>query len=129
MGAYTSIMILFVACWVLQIGLSYFQQRSYYKTINENKKLSSGFLGVGIEKTKFNLGKGLILILVTDEDGTVLNYQEMSGWTVFARFRKREAMIGKQTDEVRSNLKSPMRQRAFDKALALIEQEIEKVEV
>ncbi|MBL1229355.1 transcriptional regulator [Enterococcus sp. BWB1-3] len=128
MGEYLNLIVLLVSCWLLQLFFSYIQHKNYQKVINENKYRQSGYLGVGIAKTKFNLGKGSILILVTDDAGTILDFQEMSGFTVFSRFKKKETYIGKNAEGLLNEITNKQRLRAYEQALGLIKKEIMKME-
>ncbi|MDA9460263.1 transcriptional regulator GutM [Enterococcus mundtii] len=129
MFQYKSLVFLLAACWVIQILLSYLQHINYRKELNEIKKRHTGFLGVGIAKAKFNLGRGVILLLVTDQNGLILSCREMSGVTIFARFKEKKEFIGKKTNETFNLLSNKQRKAAFDQALQLIQMEKNRLEV
>nr|WP_232846030.1 transcriptional regulator GutM [Enterococcus innesii] len=80
MKEYKELVLLLAGCWFIQIFLSYLQHKNYGKEINELKKRNTGFLGVGISKAKFNLGRGIVLLVVTDEQDCIVTYKEMAGW-------------------------------------------------
>lgn len=128
MSEYAGIIILLVLCWFIQIGFSYYQHKSYQEALNQIKKRNDGYLGVGIAKAKFKMGRGVISLLVTDAQGTILDYQEMSGFTVFARFKRKDSWIGKKTAEISKMLKGKQQVNAFNQALELINNEIIKLE-
>lgn len=128
MANYAGLIILLVLCWGIQIGMSYFQHKNYHHMLNQIKHRSDGYLGVGVAKAKFKMGKGVISLLVADEHGTILDYREMSGYTVFARFKQKERLIGKNVNETMTTLKGKQRIRAFQQAFDLINQEIMKAE-
>lgn len=128
-GSYSTIIIFMVLFWFIQIGLSYFQYQNYQKALNQIKQRSDGYLGVGVARAKFKLGRGVITLLVTDEAGKILDYQEMSGLTIFARFKTCESYIGKNVEELTESLKGKQRIRSFNQATELINQEILKMEV
>lgn len=121
---YWGIIFLLVSCWFLQILLSILQQKHYFKKMNELKKNTSGHLGVGISKSKFNLGPGIILIVTTSEDGKISNYFIMNGISTFSRFRKREKYINYLPSELA--IKNKKEQSAFKQALDLINEERSK---
>lgn len=123
MFEYLGLMILLIGCWLLQIMMSYLQHKNYQKVINENKHRSSGFLGVGVSKAKYNLGKGVVLIVVTDESDNILDFREMSGVTVFSRFKVKKEFIGKKTSEIINEIKNKRRVQALEQALAFINNE------
>lgn len=124
MFEYSGIIFLLVACWLLQIGLSYYQHRNYNRILNQIKQRQDGYLGVGVAKARFKMGKGVITLLVTDATGRILDYREMSGFTVFARFKAVDSWIGKETDEALQEIKGKQRIQAFTQALELINKEI-----
>lgn len=128
MGEYQNLIFLLVACWMLQIGFSFLQQKNYHRIINKSKAHGVGYLGVGIEKTKFNLGSGIIMIVITDDNGTILDCQQMSGYTVFARFRPLKKTIGQSAEVALADLKGKKRRKAFQQALTLIDKEKQKME-
>lgn len=113
---------------MLQIGLSYFQHKNYKEVLNEIKKMKTGYLGVGIAKAKFKVGKGVVTFLVTDENKVILDYQEMSGYTVFARFKRNQRFVGKKAEDIRQSLKGKQQITAFNQALTLIDKELLKME-
>ena len=123
-----NLIILLVGCWLLQLFFSYVQHKDYQRVINENKRRQSGYLGVGIAKTKFNLGRGTILILVTDQQRTILDFQEMSGITVFSRFKRRDQYIGKDAALLLTEMNNTQRLKACEHALELINEEMTRTE-
>lgn len=128
MSQYRGLIFLLVCCWIIQIVLSYFQHKNYRKVINENKKRNSGYLGVGVSKAKFNLGQGIILIVVTDETDSILEFKEMSGITTFARFKEKKEFIGKTTAETIKLISNTKRKKAFEQAVSCINNEKRKME-
>lgn len=128
MGEYQNIIFLLAACWMLQIGLAYLQQKNYHKILNSSQEQRKGYLGIGIQKAKFNLGSGIIMLVVTDEAGTILDCQQMTGYTVFARFRPLKKIIGQSPDMALATLKGTRKRRAFQQALTLINKEKQKME-
>ncbi|GAA4712188.1 transcriptional regulator GutM [Brevibacillus fulvus] len=86
------LIVLFIACWLLQILLSVLQMKHYQKTVARLSNRPSGYLGVGVEKKR--LGIGTVMVIVTDTDGTIVDCEVMSGVTVFSRFRKCKRFIG-----------------------------------
>lgn len=89
--------------------------------MNELKKSTDGHLGVGISKSKFNLGPGVILILTTSTEGKVSNYYVMNGISTFSRFKNREKNINQVPSELL--IKNKKEQNAFNQALNLINEE------
>jgi glucitol operon activator protein len=94
-----AILILAVA-WVLQIVGTYFQMRHYRGVLGGiTREGGEGFVGVGNAKAAF--GKGVILILVADENGVVKRALRMRGMTIFARFKEAPDLAGMRLDELR----------------------------
>jgi glucitol operon activator protein len=94
-----AILILAVA-WVLQIVGTYFQMRHYREVLGAiTREGGEGFVGVGNAKAAF--GKGVILILVADENDVVKRALRMRGMTIFARFKEAPDLVGMRLDELR----------------------------
>jgi glucitol operon activator protein len=129
MEEYKELVLLLAGCWFIQIFLSYLQHKNYGKEINELKKRNTGFLGVGISKAKFNLGRGIVLLVVTDEQDCIVTYKEMAGITIFARFKEHQEFIGKKTTETMPLLANKRRKAAFEQAIQLIKSEKNRLEV
>jgi glucitol operon activator protein len=72
-----------------------------------------GYVGAGNAKAR--LGKGVILILVSDEDGIVKRALRMRGMTVFARFEEAPDLVGMSLDE----LQQEKREGPYEKATML----------
>ncbi|QZN88157.1 transcriptional regulator GutM [Vagococcus lutrae] len=121
---YLGLILLIVSCWLLQIILSIIQQKHYLKKVNELKNSSHGHLGVGISKSKFNLGVGIILIITTTEDGKISNYLIMKGISTFSRFKEINSFNNQLPSEVIIN--STKEKIAFKQAIEFINQERNK---
>ncbi len=94
-----AILILAVA-WALQIVGTYFQMRHYREVLGAiTREGGEGFVGVGNAKATF--GKGVILMLVADENDVVKRALRMRGMTVFARFEEAPDLLGMTLDELR----------------------------
>jgi len=94
------LMVIFVISWILQGVLTYFQIRNYKDRMSILGKV--GYLGVGRMKKK--LGRGRILLLVSNESGEVIKAEEMRGISVFTRFKEKNELIGYKIDELGKNL-------------------------
>ena len=97
----TSFLLLVVGLlWLSQIVGTYFQMEHYRKVLGGIRQSGGeGFVGVGNAKAR--LGKGVILILVVDENGVVRQALRMRGMTVFARFKAAPDLLGKRLDDLR----------------------------
>lgn len=116
--------VVFAGVWLLQIILTKSQMKNYQMTIKKLSNRASGYLGVGIEKQK--LGIGVIVILVTDNEGTVVESQLMRGVTVFSRFEDFAKYNGLSLHELKNSLADESIDLAFEKAIEKVEVQMEK---
>jgi glucitol operon activator protein len=120
------IILLFVSVWLLQIVLTYFQSKHYNETLNEMSKRPSGYLGVGVVKQK--LGVGSVMILACDLKGKIVEAREMSGVTVFTRFRPASEFVGQSIDMYEQDFENPNnRIKAITMAVSNIRKNMEKI--
>ena len=100
--------------WILQM-IGTHVQMSHYRSVlgGITREGSEGFVGAGNAKARF--GKGVILILVTDEDGVVKRALRMRGMTVFARFEEAPDLVGLSVEELREE----NREEPYEKATML----------
>ncbi|WP_314063757.1 transcriptional regulator GutM [uncultured Vagococcus sp.] len=119
---YWGIIALLVSCWLMQVLMSMKQSSHYQESLNEMKKLPAGHIGVGITKAKFNLGRGIVMIVATDLKGNIIELREMKGMTVFSRFKKRQPLVGKHISQLSTLVKKKERS-ALEQALSLINRE------
>ena len=104
------VILLLAIAWILQIVGTYFQMRHYREALGSiTRESSEGFVGVGNAKATF--GKGVILILVADENDVL----RMRGITVFARFTEAPDFAGISLDELRAE----QREGPYDKSTML----------
>lgn len=95
---WNTVIIIFIFAWFLQIALSYVQSKHYQQTVRSMSRHGTGFLGVGVAKRK--LGVGSVVILVTDLNGVVTQAKELTGVTVFGRFKQASDFIGRSLGEI-----------------------------
>ena len=108
------VILLLAIAWILQIVGTYFQMRHYREALGGiTRESSEGFVGVGNAKATF--GKGVILILVADENDVVRRALRMRGMTVFARFKEAPDFAGISLDELRAE----QREGPYDKSTML----------
>ncbi|TSB47255.1 transcriptional regulator GutM [Alkalicoccobacillus porphyridii] len=115
---------LFTATWILQLLLTRVQMNHYQKTLKEMSKRSSGYLGVGIHKQR--LGIGSIVILVTNQDGRVIEGRKMAGVTVFSRFSPLTAFDGLFVHEVKQLVQEHPLRKAIETSLDQINKQRNK---
>lgn len=123
---FSYLIIVFGLLWILQYIMSYGQTRNYNYVIREVSQSNSGFLGVGLARSKFNLGPGTVVILAIDLDGQINDYRELHGFSVFKRFRKKEEWIGKQVGQIEKVNFKKTQKKAYEQALSLINDERKK---
>lgn len=123
---YSGLVILIIALWITQFLFSMLQTKDYNRVIGEMKSYRSGYLGVGIARSKLNLGPGTVVILVVDSAGKILDLREMFGFSVFSRFKQKEKMIGRPVEELLESKGPKVRKKAINQAIALINGEKEK---
>jgi glucitol operon activator protein len=116
-----SAILLFIIAWFLQVFLSFAQSKHYQQTVRTMSNQSSGFLGVGVVKRR--LGIGSVVILVTDLNYVVTGARELTGVTVFQRFRKAEDFIGRTVNELEREGRTGSRYHAVKLAVERIKQQ------
>lgn len=115
---------LFAATWVLQLLLTRIQMKNYQKTLKEMSNRSSGYLGVGIHKQR--IGIGSIVILVTNQDGEVVDGRKMAGVTVFSRFVPFDTFNGLLVQEVKEMIDEHPLRLAIETSLEQINKQRKK---
>lgn len=96
----TYLLLILGLAWLAQIFGTYFQMEHYRKVLaGIREEGEEGYVGVGNAKARF--GKGVILILVVGEEGTVREALRMRGMTVFARFKEAPELVGMSLDDLR----------------------------
>ncbi|WP_232695990.1 transcriptional regulator GutM [Brevibacillus daliensis] len=96
MGIWGTLIVFFVGMWVCQLIFTLKQMKHFRLTMNEMRKQASGFLGVGVQKTRFSVGA--VSMVTTDTDGIITQCKSMKGVTVFARLQPTPEKIGKHID-------------------------------
>lgn len=100
MGLWSLLLLVLGILWLAQIAGTYYQIRHYRRVLSRiTQEGGEGYVGVGNAKAR--LGRGVILILVVDEDGRVRKALKMRGATVFARFKEASELSGLDIDELR----------------------------
>lgn len=102
MGFWVYLILVLALLWVAQSVGTFFQMRHYREVLGGiTREESEGFVGVGNAKARF--GRGVVLILVSGEDGIVRRGLRMRGMTVFARFTEAPDLAGYALDALREN--------------------------
>ena len=100
--------------WLLQMVGTHIQMSHYRSVLGGiTREGGKGFVGAGNAKARF--GKGVILILISDEDDSIKRALRMRGMTVFARFEEAPDLLGMTLDE----LGAEKREGPYEKATML----------
>lgn len=100
MGFFSTVLLALGIVWALQIVGTWYQMRHYQRVLSGiARDEDKGYVGVGNARARF--GKGVILILVAEDDGEITRSLRMRGRTVFARFREFPELAGKHLDDLR----------------------------
>lgn len=114
----------FALLWGFQ-SLGVWHQMRHYTDVMKgiSTKYNDGFVGAGHVRGRF--GRGAIVLLVVDRELKVRRYLQMSGRTVFAKFKRHEEFEGLHISEVEHSdtLSDPKSEisRATKQAIAHIE--------
>jgi len=124
---YLGFIILLVGMWILQFILTFFQSKAMTKDfVNIKVRNAGNQLGVGLTRAKFNMGRGVIVIVVTDLEGIVVDFHAISGYTVAARFKQFKQFIGLTPKEVEAQITDKRLLATFRQAIEKINEEREK---
>lgn len=94
------VLLVVAVVWALQMVGTHVQMSHYRSVLGGiTREGGKGFVGAGNAKARF--GKGVILILVSDEGGIVTRALRMRGMTVFARFEEAPDLVGLSLEELR----------------------------
>src|SRR4028119_1634930 len=114
LDAWVWVLLVVGALWALQIAGTHVQVSHYRGVLGGiTREGGKGYVGAGNAKAR--LGKGVILIMVSDEDGVVKRALRMRGMTVFARFEEAPDLVGMTLDELREE----EREGPYEKATML----------
>ena len=89
-----SAMVIFLslaAAWTLQLVLAGMQSRRFNRRLQELKREGCR-TAVGVAGS--NLKGKLYVVLVVDEEGTVVRAERLSGWTVFSQLKTIPRLVG-----------------------------------
>ena len=88
------------ALWISQMVGTHVQMSHYRSVLGGiTREGGKGYVGAGNAKAR--LGKGVILIMISDEEGVIKRALRMRGMTVFARFEEVPDLVGMTLDELR----------------------------
>lgn len=119
------LIVLLIILWVSQFILARQQYRHFHRTITNMKRIhGEKNLGVGVKRKK--VGKGSVFIIATDLTGNIVEAKEMTGVSIFTRFKPTGELVGCHIDDY-FNLNG-VRQEALHDALQEIKNVMGKIE-
>lgn len=111
--------ILFVVL-ILQAVFSLFQIRQIYQTMELQKQLYRGkdyTLAIGSSRSSLrSLSKGVIMILVVNQDQIIQDFHLLEGFSVLSRMRQMPDYIGRSIQDLSLVLKSKNQKKALASA-------------
>ena len=111
--------ILFVVL-ILQAVFSLFQIRQIYQTMEQQKQLYRGkdyTLAIGTSRSSLrSLSKGVIMILVVNQDQIIQDFHLLEGFSVLSRMRQMPDYIGRSIQDLSLVLKSKNQKKALASA-------------
>ena len=97
----TNISWIFVAlavAWFVQLYLSYYQMRRFYKRVSELRRTHQATTSIGMEGSAW---KGRqYAVVVADASKKILAVEQLSGWTIFAKLQPVQGFTGISFDEL-----------------------------
>ena len=111
--------ILFVVL-ILQAVFSLFQIRQIYQTMEQQKQLYRGkdyTLAIGSSRSSLrSLSKGVIMILVVNQDQIIQDFHLLEGFSVLSRMSQMPDYIGRSLQDLSLVLKSKNQKKALASA-------------
>ena len=121
---YFGFVVLFAVLWFIQFGFSIIQSKAMTNELVAMKRRNVGNnMGIGVTRAKFNVGRGIIVMVVTNHDGIVQEFQALSGVSVLARFKAKNDFVGKPVKEVMALIKDKRLLSTFQQAIEKINEE------
>lgn len=109
---------------ILQAVFSLFQIRQIYQTIEQQKQLYKGkgyTLAIGSSRSSLrSLSKGVILILVVNQDQIIQDFHLLEGFSVLSRMTQISDYAGKSIQELSLILKKRNQKKALASAVKQI---------
>lgn len=97
----TILMICLLIFMIIQAIGTYFQVKLYKKAVKRLHK--KGNIGIGGRKSRFS---GNIVIIACDSSGQITDGEILAGFTIFNKFKKIPAVMGKSIFEIRDEYES-----------------------
>jgi DNA-binding transcriptional regulator of glucitol operon len=116
---YVLVIVGLAAAWFLQLFLTYRQLRLFYARYNELRR--DGPTAIATEGSIYK-GRLFALLVADGDNSQVVHAEQLSGWTVFARLRPVESLVGLDLATVAGDQAlrgvSPKARKAFRRAAA-----------
>ncbi|RMC38088.1 transcriptional regulator GutM [Paracoccus alkanivorans] len=119
-------LVLLVVVWGLQSVGMWFQMRHYRSVMAAiTDKWSDGHLGAGNARGRF--GKGVIAMVVVDENAVIRKLMVMEGRSVFAKFRPISEYEGRRLSEIKTEFAELSAQGGRARAISQAIDQLERV--
>ncbi len=119
---YGRLILVFAVLWIVQVILTLRQRKHMQQVLSEVKNShKEGFLGVGIARSRFNFGPGLVLILVVDNQEIIKSAHVLRGISIFAKFKQETDYDGLNVGAIEFDKRNRAMKKAFETAIDQIE--------
>ncbi|WP_152657849.1 transcriptional regulator GutM [Oceanobacillus sp. CFH 90083] len=112
------IVVLMIQAFTGMIHVKYYQNKIKKLT----QKYSEGYLGVGMTKKMFRVGK--VAIVVTNKEGIIQECNILSGLTVLSRFAKYKEYVGENIKQI--NWKKKKHKLVVQDAIKRVEEQMKR---
>ncbi|WP_054117076.1 transcriptional regulator GutM [Enterococcus sp. RIT-PI-f] len=95
------VVLFFIVLWLVNSLSSIFYLKKVNRRIADNKRKygkTQGYMGVSVEKV--NRIRKVMLIVITNIDGKILECEYLYGFTNLAAFKNRSDLVGKNIDDI-----------------------------
>lgn len=106
MGTSAILIIGLAVAWLLQLGLSYWQMRRFYRRIADLRR--EGRVSIGLEGSAWRRRQYAVLV-VDKETHRIITAEQLSGWTVLASLQPVPGLAGLHLDDLfRDDVETPV---------------------
>ncbi|NLN70839.1 MAG: hypothetical protein GX142_08690 [Chloroflexi bacterium] len=98
----TALVLLLFVMWIIQLVLTYFQMKRFYKRVNTLRK--SGITSIGMAGS-FLKGR-IYTVIVIGEDDVIVNAEKLSGMTVFSTLKPVTELVGQNINDILDETKA-----------------------
>ncbi len=117
------VMVLFLLVIFVQTIFSYLQLRNIYTKIAglKSKYKNEYYLVTGTSKRKLSFGKGFLIVTVIDDNDNIIEFLEMSGYTVFSRLKNKDDYTNLSLDSLHEKVSNKKLKLALENAKELLQ--------